>query len=260
MATSGQAVEAFSKRSRFALRVAIALDSSDPANNRCKWDFSLRVNNTDGTSSTWTTDRPSYDLRIGGQNFDGGQVPAGTFDFRDGAAYHNIVLGTTDWITNGTINISAAISGVYVFGSASPSGKVVAVGPPAPSIIGIDQITPDSLRFRFASAGDGGAPLLGWQAQIATNPSFTGATTVSSTGTTTFSGLTPATTYYCRARGRNQIGYGPWSTVVSAMTASGAYVSLNGAWVPVPLLVSDGAAWRTPELFVSDGSAWEAAE
>lgn len=265
MATSGSVSEAFTGRSRFRLRAAIALDTADGANNRSKWDYSLRVDNVDRSSATWTTERPSFDLRIAGQNFDGAQVPAGTFDFRDGDSYHNIVLGTTDWISHNAdggvgIAISAAIAGVFVFGSSSPSGTVRAYAPAKPNPIGVDQIMPTSARFRFSSAGVGDG-LTGWQAQIATNAAFTqDVVTLPSSGTTTFENLNPATVYYFRARGLGVVGYGAWSNAVAAMTASGAYVSQDGAWVGVPVAVSDGTDWLAPDLLISDGTTWKAAE
>lgn len=129
--------------------------------------------------------------------------------------------------------------------------------PAAPTPIGFDQIMPTSMRYRFSANSDNGAAVEEWQAQIATNSAFTtGVQTVSSSGTTTFTNLTPATTYYARSRGRNVAGWGAWSLTLSAMTASGAYVSLNGSWLPVPVYVSDGTNWNVAELQVSNGTSW----
>lgn len=75
----------------------------------------------------------------------------------------------------------------------------------------------------------------------------------------TLTGLTPATTYYASIRAQNSDGTSVWSNWSSFTTLSGAYVSLNGVWVAVPMYVSDGSAWEIPELLVSDGTAWEGA-
>lgn len=133
--------------------------------------------------------------------------------------------------------------------------------PQAPTPVGVDQLTPTSARYRFSGNGNNGSAISGWQAQIATDPAFTqNVQTWGSTGTTTFTGLTPATLYYFRSRGSNGVGWGPWSSVVSAMTASGAYVSQNGSWVPVPVYVGNGSAWTVPAMQVSNGMTWEAAQ
>lgn len=230
MATSGEATDAFSGRSRFRLRIAIALDTLDSANNRSKWDFSLRVDNLDESSATWSGDTGPYSISIAGQSFTG-TTPAGSFDFRDGDEYHNIRLGTTGWIahnSNGTktIPISASISGIATFGNASASGTVVApvagTVPPAPTPLGIDQITATSFRYRMASNGTGGVAFSRWEVQYSLSPGFTtgNGPVTTSTGTTVFTGRTPGTVYYVRSRGVNTLGAGPWSSVISAATSS----------------------------------------
>lgn len=118
--------------------------------------------------------------------------------------------------------------------------------PDAPTPIGIDEVTSDSFRYRFSGNGDGGSGILEWQAQAATNSAFSAnVVTVSSGGTTTFTGLLPGNTYYARSRGRNAVGWGPWSSVLST------YVGL-----PAPTLNSwsqnatDGlvASWSPPSV------------
>lgn len=131
--------------------------------------------------------------------------------------------------------------------------------PQAPTPIGVDQATPTSLRYRFSGNGDNGSGVVEWQAQASLSPSFTNPVTFSSNGTSTFTLLSPATVHYFRSRGRNAIGWGPWSNTISGMTESGAYVSKNGVWVGVPVYVSNGTSWVLPELLVSDGTNWEEA-
>jgi len=110
---------------------------------------------------------------------------------------------------------------------------VVAEAPPAPTTggtgLGLDQITQNSMRFRFQSNGDGGSPITGWVVQYSKTSNFSsGVTTISSSGTSIISGLEPDTTYYFRAAGRNAVTdgsgtghYGPWGTTQSAKTLSG---------------------------------------
>lgn len=132
--------------------------------------------------------------------------------------------------------------------------------PPAPNNLRADQVTPTSMRVRFSSTGTGGSAITGWQVQRATNSAFTtGVVTVASDGTTTLTGLTPASRYYFRARGRNAVGWGAWSSIGSGVTASGAYASINGVWVPVPINYSNGSSWTPLAPLASDGTTWEQA-
>lgn len=85
--------------------------------------------------------------------------------------------------------------------------------PGAPLAVGVDQATATSLRFRFSGTTTGGAQILEWQAQVSTSSNFASPTTIGSSGTSTFTLLQPNQTYYFRARGRNSVGWGPWSAV-----------------------------------------------
>lgn len=148
------------------------------------------------------------------------------------------------------------------FADADPNPiPVIPKPPPAPSVAdpwGWKLVTADSAQFQFSSMGDGGSVVLEWNFQVATNPSFTGATTYVSSGTTNLSGLLPGTTYYARARGRNAAGWGAWSATDTMTTLSGIYVSDGAAWVPQPVRVSDGVSvWANALLQFSDGDSWE---
>jgi hypothetical protein len=83
--------------------------------------------------------------------------------------------------------------------------------PPAPTPVSFALLTNTSVRTLFSSRGDGGSPVREWQLAYGANPN--GASWyVSSIGTLDVSGLTPGTVYYFWARGRNDLGWGPWST------------------------------------------------
>lgn len=133
--------------------------------------------------------------------------------------------------------------------------------PPSPTPYSPDQATPTSLRFRFQSRGDGGSPVTSWAYQYSTTANFSSGNSavIASTGTSIVTGLNPATTYYFRARGQNAKGVGPWSAAMAGTTESGAYASINGAWVPVPFFVSNGTTWTGVAPQVSDGTEWEQA-
>lgn len=179
-------------------------------------------------------------------------LPSGSTGWRHGPYVHNVPMsgettfGLTMQLRYGNVNTDHG-------------GSIwIPWAPQAPSPVGVDQIMPTSARYRFSGNGANGSGITGWQAQIALNSAFNaGVQTISSDGTAIFTGLMPSTTYYFRSRGLNGVGWGAWSSAISALTASGAYVSLNGAWVPTPLLPSSGAsAWLTPEIRASVGGSW----
>ena len=124
--------------------------------------------------------------------------------------------GSTSGQTNssGSSSWDTSLSGTLTYAEA----------PAAPTPIAVDSATPTSLQARFSGNSDGGSAITGWTLQYATNSSFTqNLKSVSSSGTTTVTGLTPDTTYYFRAAGRNVVTdnqgtTGPWSTTFSGTT------------------------------------------
>lgn len=206
----------------------------------------------------WSAGAQSWSVNINGQSWSGSY----TYDYRN---YSLLLIASGSYARpalGGNWGVSASVNMASGIGTASPSGTVwvdgTATTPPAPTSVSIDQLMPTSVRYTFTGNGDGGAGVDQWQAQIASDSAFTqNLQTVTSGGTTTFTGLTPGTTYYCRARGHNAVGWGAWANTINAMTASGAYVSVNGVWVAVPVYVSDGANWQAPRVQVSNGTSWQ---
>lgn len=88
------------------------------------------------------------------------------------------------------------------------------------------ELNPNSARIQFSRTGraDGGTT---WQLQYANNSSFSNATTISSTGTSTITGLLPGTNYWVRARGSNSGGVGVWSAARQFQTPPGSPPSLR---------------------------------
>lgn len=89
--------------------------------------------------------------------------------------------------------------------------------PAAPSPVFFSNLTSTSVRAMFSSGGNGGLSILEWQLAYGTNP-YAGQYFVGSGGTTDIGGLTPGTIYYFWARGRNALGWGPWSVRTEILT------------------------------------------
>jgi hypothetical protein len=100
--------------------------------------------------------------------------------------------------------------------------------PPAPNPLPTtpDQITATSMRYQFSSAGDGGSPVVRYEYQYSTSPTFASGNSAILTngfsGTAILTGLTPSTAYYQRSRTVNGIGTGPWSTITTGTTLAGS--------------------------------------
>lgn len=108
--------------------------------------------------------------------------------------------------------------------------------PDAPTPIGLDQITASSMRYRFSGNGDGGAAVIEWQYEYDdSGAGFPSPVTQGSSGTSTASPLLPGTRYWFRSRGRNSVGWGPWSSVIDATTLGAPpSVPLNLIATPTP--------------------------
>jgi hypothetical protein len=210
-------------------------------------------------------------LLSGGKLFratvDGDQYPlTATYDWRN---YSSRTMVEGDNIVpmsaQKTINFGLYFEGhSSSFPAASGSGSlVIPWTPPAPTPLGFDEHAPTSLRYRFSSAGTGGSPILEWQAQIATDAAFTqNLQTVTSSGTSTFSGLVPGTPYRARSRGRNAVGWGAWSAVSTDYTLGGGRVKNDAGteWDDVlPWVKSDANVWEPHRPFVRDLTVWQTA-
>lgn len=226
MATFAQADGEFSGRPTFWLRADMTWLQTDFANNRTLWRWSLQVVNSTQTSQTWNADPHPYSMVVNGQIV--ADASAAVLDFRDGALSHAIAEGQI-WVPhnsdgNKTISFTGQMVTSSIFGNATASGSVAAPNagtvPPAPDPLRLDQITSSSMRYAFQSTGTGGPPIIRWEFQYSTSSNFSSGNSglITSTGTSTVTGLNRATRYYFRSRGVNSKGAGPWSSIISATT------------------------------------------
>lgn len=128
--------------------------------------------------------------------------------------------------------------------------------PPAPTPIGLDMITPTGMRYRFSGNGDGGSPILRWDYQCSTDPTFSGVPWAPSTGTTVRDDLQPGVTYFWRSRGVNAVGAGTPSTVSSARTLALMRRGKGGQFVPAQVSRGKGGGFVPAEVYIGRGGVF----
>jgi hypothetical protein len=223
MVNSAYKDDAYSGRSSFYLRLSVS--RAGVSGNSTSWSWTLRAYNSTNTKQTYNLDNHSWSANIEGSTYSGNAI----LDFRGGQDYIQLGSGTTGYKAhdangNLTVNFSASHNNVGLFGSASLSSSFAAdrlpTLPNAPVMIGLDQATPSSFRYRFSSNGGGTAS--SWQVQYSLNSDYSSATTITSSGTSTISGLTAGAKYYVRARGVNSFGNGAYGATGSITLPLGA--------------------------------------
>lgn len=129
-------------------------------------------------------------------------------------------LGTWTVSTDQTVVFRLFDTGTSGFGG--PTTLSVSItrsrAPNAPSTPSLTGITSTSINVTFSDGADNGDSIDARQIAYNTGGTTTGATIVSSDGSTTVSGLNPGWTYYFWARTHNSKGWSPWSSVRSART------------------------------------------
>lgn len=266
MAYDANIYDAFSGRPAYQLHLYVRINTMDVTNNRTSFAWALYAERT-AAGTTWAGDPQAWSINVGGSTASGSHH----MDFRSTSS---ILMGsgTTSYFNhNSTGYLNVAISASInasgeLFGTAGASGTFVVNRnprpPTAPSNISISELQATSFVYKFSGAGvdNGGSAVTGWDAQIATNSGFTtGVQTVTSSGTTTFTGLVPGTQYWVRARGKNAYWSGAWSTSLTATTTSGALVGKPGAveaFVAAPIYVGYGGAFVLTELRVGAGGVF----
>lgn len=232
--------------------------ASDNVNGRWLVRFYLRAVNGPGGSTGSQYNgagaqvgyQNGYEFgRHSGNPFLPGGVPNGGTRWNDGP-WDVWVNGRSAW--NLPLSMLAQYGNINSWSGGSVYLPTLADVPPPPTPIGTSEVTPTSIRYQFAWNGDGGSGITAWEAQRASNAAFTqDVVTVSSGGTTTFDGLTPAKTYYFRARGQNAVGWGAWNNATSQSTlpatAPGLAVmpSISGVTATASLTPPGGATGVT---------------
>lgn len=198
------------------------------------------------TGLLWSDPNMAYDFRSGTQWL----IMQGTFNVphrADGTAEYSIAGGLTLYA------LGHAEAGT---GTRSLPRINNATVPGAPTPVGADFPTQTSIRYRFVGTTDGGSAIQEWQIGYGLDPSnpqfFTG-----SGGNTTVGALQPAKTYYFWARGRNAVGWGPWSVRTALRTIAGARIKVGGVWKEAIPYVKVGGVWKLAQPYTKVSGTWK---
>lgn len=128
--------------------------------------------------------------------------------------------------------------------------------PAAPSAVVISNITQRAVTTKFTGNSAGGTPILEWQLAYGTSPSAP-QTAVPSTGTLNLTGLSAGMKYYFWARGRNAVGWGPYSPVSTATLLAGARIMYANVWKNAVPYVKVSGAWKIAEPWAKIAGLWK---
>lgn len=128
--------------------------------------------------------------------------------------------------------------------------------PDAPTPVGFYETKQHSTRTTYTYDGkwDGGTPVREWQIGYGRDPNV--AQAYVSGVDVLIDNLVPGAKYYFWARGRNDIGWGPWSVRSEVQLHAGAYVNVQGVWKNALPWVKVNGVWRLTTPRVADSSTW----
>ena len=165
----------------------------------------------------------------------------------------------TIWVgTNQSIAFRIESSGTTGFGGPTEFWLAItrATVPPAPIPAGIDTIQHTQFRYHFNGNGDGGSGILEWQIGYGYDPN-TVQFTAPSSGTIEVGQFIPGSRIYIWSRGRNAVGWGPWSTRMDAQLLRGLKLKVAGTWRDVIPMIKVLGVWRVCEPYVKHAGTWK---
>jgi Fibronectin type III domain len=257
----------FSGNGNYQLDVDAAFVGHSGLSSNVYWRLIVRKGNTYGHAGwgnvgnsgwadgnpgrLWTNNQLDYNFqngRYGGEFL----IAEGTFNVPhrgDGGAEYYFAGGLT------LANLGSASGNT---GWRSLPHIQTATVPHAPTAIRIYDITMTEMTFQFSGNSDGGSPIREWEVHWGDNPNHgiwserggrvnSGHVTVS---------VPPATRYYFWARGRNDIGWGPWSNRMDARSLAGARVKHEGQWREAVPYVRQNGAWKPAQPYSKINGIW----
>lgn len=163
-------------------------------------------------------------------------------------------LGTINVSYNQTIIFHINASGTSGFGGPTDFYLAIsrAVVPQAPTPLGIDEVKHQTFQYRFSGNWDGGAGIQEWQIGYGYDPNYV-QYTAPSNGTSTVGTFVPGATIYIWSRGRNSVGWGPWSSRSQTTLRRAGRIKYNGAYSHAIPHVKDAGTWKAAEPYIKKG-------
>lgn len=198
----------------------------DYSGSNVRFSYNLYARSKSGNGSYVYDARP-YVAKIGSYTVASGNasLPFGPGGNDYAGKTIGLASGVTGYIPIANYSFTASHTNVGVIGTASLSGSInvaTVPPPPIPSASTPDQITATSMRYQFVSGGTGGSPIIRFEYQYSTSPTFASGNsavmTASMSGTEIIQNLAQTTTYYIRSRTVNAVGTSAWSTTKSGTT------------------------------------------
>jgi hypothetical protein len=258
------AIATFSGNGNYRIDVDAGLSYQTGLTSVIYWRILVHKSNTTGHRAWGNNGSSGYaDASVGRvwtngnmeYNFQNGSM-SGTFTIAEGTFnVQHRADGHAEYYFSGGLTLAQLGSASATTGWRSLPHIQTATVPQAPTPLGVDQNEMTSLRYRFSGNGDGGAPILEWQALWQEGGGPQNAVGWQN-GTFILTGLKPATNYNFWSRGRNSVGWGPWSAISSGRTISGARVKQNGVWKEAVPYVKQNGAWKLAQPYSKVNGIW----
>lgn len=254
----------FSGNGNYRIDVDGQLVSQSGLTSTIYWRVIVHKTNTTGHrawgstgSNGWADGNPGRLWTNGNMefNFQNGSM-SGSFLIADG--HFNVghrADGHAEYYVAGGLTLAGLGSASANTGWRSLPHIQTATVPDAPTPLGVDQHEMTSLRYRFSGNGNGGAPILEWQAlyQEGNGPQIALGW---QSGTLILPNLKPATNYNFWSRGRNSQGWGPWSAISSGRTRAGARIKHGGQWREAVPYIKHNGAWKLAQPYSKVNGIW----
>lgn len=130
--------------------------------------------------------------------------------------------------------------------------------PDSPGLVSYSELTQISVRVEFADGPTGGTGILEREVGYSLTLSLP-TTTLTYSGPTTVTGLSPSTRYYFRSRTRNSVGWSDWSASTSVKTLAGVRVKVSGVWRSAVPYVRVAGVWKVARPWGKQSGYWEEA-
>lgn len=166
-------------------------------------------------------------------------------------------LGVISVPTTQDINFHINASGTSGFGGPTDFWQRIdrATVPGAPIMLGFSDNSHTESTVSFLMSSDGGAPIREWQVTYGYDPNV-GQYSISSSGVSRLGPFVVGSNIYAWARGRNDVGWGPWSARATTRLLSSGRVKVAGVWREFVLYIKVAGTWRSAIIYQKKDGVW----